>query len=84
MMGLGDSPRERPRGWGVAGGEASASSPRAPWGTTSVLLLHLACIYMVPEKGFFYLDDACGFAPLFYQNQAKCYSTTLRKVNDTM
>lgn len=40
-------------------------------------------LYGAGER-IFYLDDACGFAPLFYQNQAKCYSTTLRKVNDTM
>lgn len=32
----------------------------------------------------FILNYACGFAPLFYRNQTKCYSTTLHKVNDTM
>lgn len=70
-------------GLGVAGGESVASCMRAPLETSSVLLSHLACIYMGPEKGLLFLNYACGFAPLFYQNQAKCYSTTLHKVNDT-
>lgn len=70
-------------GLGIADGESVASYVRAPLETSSVLLSHLACIYMGPEKGLLFLNYACGFAPLFYQNQAKCYSTTLHKVNDT-
>lgn len=72
-----------PQGLGAAGRESSASSTRAPLETISVLLSHLACIYVVPEKGFLFLNYACGFAPLFSQNQAKCYATTLHKLNDT-
>jgi hypothetical protein len=40
-------------------------------------------LYGTREK-IFILNYARGFAPLSYQNQAKCYSTTLHKVNDTI
>lgn len=69
--------KRRPQGPGVAAGESPEAFRRPSLETISVLLSHLACIYMVPEKGFLLLNYACGFAPLFYQNQTKCYSTTL-------
>lgn len=70
------------QGLGGADAESSASFRGTSLETTSLLLSHLARIYMVPEKGFLFWNYAYGFAPLFYQNQTKCYSTTLHKVND--
>lgn len=42
-----------PQGLGVAVGESSAAFLQTSLETTSVLFSHLACIYVVPEKGFF-------------------------------